>query len=150
MPSLEDRLQAIEDRTAIVELTARYCHRAQARDAEGVVALFCDDGVMEAAGTREQGREALLVAYRESFELAPMPCVHNHVVRFDPKDRDRAAGRCSVEVRMLDGGTPVTLAGHYEDEYRRVSGSWRFARRNLVIYHRVPHVEGWGTGGAEP
>ena len=141
MASIEERLQAIEDRTAIVELTARYCHLARNRDVEGIVDLFCEDGVMQAGDVLEKGRARLRTMYRDALaELGPMPCVHNHVVALDG---DEATGRCSVEIRMVRNGEAVTAAGHYEDAFRRVRSQWKFARRNLVLYHQVPHRTGW-------
>ena len=44
MPSLEDRIRAVEDRDEIRELTARYCHLVAAADSAGIVDLFCEDG----------------------------------------------------------------------------------------------------------
>ena len=141
MTSIEQRIQAIEDRTAIVELTARYCHLARTQDIEGLVDLFCEDGVMQAGDLAAQGQASLRTMYRDALaELGPMPCIHNHTVELDG---DRATGCCSVEVRMLRAGEAITAAGHYEDEYRRVGSKWKFARRNLVIYHQVPHLKGW-------
>ena len=141
MSGLEDRIRAIEDRTAIVELTARYCHMARTGDAEGIVELFCEDGVMETGGTSEQGQERLLAMYREAFgAMQPMPCVHNHWLTLDG---DRATGCCSVEIRMVLEGEAITAAGHYDDVFRREERGWRFARRNLTLYHQVPHREGW-------
>jgi uncharacterized protein (TIGR02246 family) len=138
---LETRLQAIEDRNAIVELTARYCQCALKGDAEGVVALFTPDGIMEMGDTVERGRERLLVLYRESFaDLRPIPCVHNHVVELDG---DRATGTCTVELRMVENGEAYTAAGWYEDSFQRADGDWRFSHRRLFFYHRVPLAKGW-------
>jgi uncharacterized protein (TIGR02246 family) len=141
MSTLEERIRAIEDRDAIRELTARYCQRAVAGDAEGVVDLFTEDGVMESNGTVESGRSRLLQLYRESFEmLRPIPMVHNHVIEVDG---DRATGFCSLELRMVENGQSVTAAGHYEDTFERGPDGWRFSRRKLVFYHRVPLRQGW-------
>ncbi len=141
MTKLEERIQAIEDRTAIMELTASYCHKARAGDVEGIVELFCEDGVMNAGDTVINGRNELLAAYREAFKgLRPLPCVHNHTVTLDG---DRATGCCSVEIRMVEKGEAITAAGHYEDTFRRVGSDWKFARRSLILYHQVPHVKGW-------
>jgi ketosteroid isomerase-like protein len=138
---LEERIQAIEDRTAILELTASYCHKARTGDVEAIVELFCEDGIMDAADTVVEGRDKLLAMYREAFKgLSPLPCVHNHVVALDG---DRATGICSVEIRMVQNGEAITAAGHYEDTYRRVGSDWKFARRVLILYHQVPHVKGW-------
>jgi ketosteroid isomerase-like protein len=139
--TIEERVQAIEDRNAIVELTARYCHMARTRNVEGIIDLFCEDGVMQAVNVVEKGHARLLPMYREALaELGPMPCVHNHTVELDGDD---ATGCCSVEIRMVQNGEAITAAGHYEDTFRRVGSEWKFARRNLVLYHQVPHTKGW-------
>lgn len=141
MKDLEQRIREIEDRTAIVELTARYCHEARTGDVEGIVDLFCEDGIMEAGPTREQGHDRLREVYREAFKgLRPLPCVHNHVIELDG---DEATGTTSVEIRMVENGEAVTAAGHYDDRFRRVGSSWKFAHRNLTIYHQVPLAKGW-------
>lgn len=141
MNDLEVRIRAIEDRMAIVELTAQYCHMARTGNVEGIVDLFCEDGVMETAGAPEKGRERLLVVYREAFSgLRPLPCVHNHTVALDG---DHATGCCSVEIRMVREGEAITAAGHYDDVFRRVGSAWKFEHRNLTLYHQVPHSKGW-------
>ena len=141
MSTLEERVRAIEDREAIRELTARYCQFAVAGDAEDVVSLFTEDGVLDFGEIVEQGRERLVALYRESFQaVRPIPTVHNHMVELDG---DRATGYCSLELRMVENGEAVTAAGHYEDVFERVEGSWKFARRKLVFYHRVPLSQGW-------
>ena len=141
MSDLEARLQAIEDRDAIVELTARYCQCALRADVEGVVGLFTEDGSMETDDTAERGHERLREVYREAFgDLRPIPCVHNHVVELDG---DRASGTCTVEIRMVENGEPYTAAGWYEDSFQRVAGEWKFSRRKLYFYHRVPLSKGW-------
>ncbi|MBW2270583.1 MAG: nuclear transport factor 2 family protein [Deltaproteobacteria bacterium] len=141
MSTLEERVRAIEDREAIRELTARYCQCAVGGDAEDVVSLFTEDGVLDFGEIVEQGHDRLLALYRESFRaVRPIPFVHNHVVELDG---DRATGYCSLELRMVENGEAVTAAGHYEDVFERVEGSWKFARRKLVFYHRVPLSQGW-------
>ena len=141
MSTLEERVRAIEDREAIRELTARYCQLAVEGDAEDVVSLFTEDGVLDFGEIVEQGRERLVALYRESFQaVRPIPTVHNHMVELDG---DRATGFCSLELRMVENGEAVTAAGHYEDVFERVEGSWKFARRKLVFYHRVPLSQGW-------
>ena len=82
-----------------------------------------------------------VITYRKSFEhLCPLPCVHNHTVTLNG---DSATGSCSVEIRMVQNGEAITAAGHYEDTFRRVGAEWKFAHRNLKLYHQVPHLKGW-------
>lgn len=141
MPTLEERIRAIEDRTAIIELTARYCQLAVSGKAEDIVALFSRDGIMESGETKERGHARLLELYRASFaSLRPIPFIHNHVVTLDG---GRATGFCSIELRMVENGEAVTAAGHYDDVFEREDDVWKFAHRRLVFYHRVPLSRGW-------
>lgn len=139
--TLEERIRALEDRDAIRELTTRYCQLAVAGRSEEIVGLFTRNGVLESGGTREQGHPRLLAMYRTAFAtLRPIPFIHNHVVELAG---DRATGYSSVELRMVEDGQAVTAAGHYDDEFEREDGVWRFASRKLVLYHRVPLSRGW-------
>jgi hypothetical protein len=141
MPSLEERIRAIEDRDAIRELTNRYCQLAVAGKAEEIVALFTRDGIMQSGDIQERGHPRLLELYRASFkDLRPIPFVQNHVVTLDG---DRATGYCSLELRTVENGEAFTAAGHYDDDFAREDGVWKFAHRRLVFYHRVPLARGW-------
>ncbi len=138
---LEARLADLADREAIRELTSDYCQRVQRGDVEGVVELFCKDGSIEMGETVTRGREQLLSSYRDALaEMTPKPFIHNHVIELDG---DRARGVCSVEIRLVQAGRAYDAAGHYDDDYRKVDGRWRFARRVFVVYHWSPTTEGW-------
>jgi len=127
--SLERRLREIEDREAIRELPLRYCDCVWRRDADGVGALYTEDGRFDLgldSGPIE-GRAAISAFLRQSFsEGGPWPFIHNHV--FDING-DRARGRCSFEVRAGD----FISFGFYEDEYAREGAKWRFRSRKAVL-----------------
>ncbi len=155
MPSIEQRLSSVErrldevaSRDAIRELTAEYCRQVVRGDTEGMLELFTGDasiGTHFPGGSgqddvRPRGTAELREAYSDLGALQLRPCIHNHIIEVDG---DRARGFCSVEIRFTQGGEPCTGAGHYEDEYRRVDGAWRFQHRELFIYHWVAHTKGW-------
>jgi len=141
MKTLEARIQEIEDREAIRELTAMYCKCVVQGDVEGIVDLFTPDGVMESGETNVGGHEALLAMYRVAMsDLRPLPCVHNHIIEIDG---DHARGTCTLELRGVSDGTSQIGAGHYEDEFQRLDGRWKFSHRNLILYHMVPLSQGW-------
>ena len=145
---LEAQLQAVADRNAVVELTARYCRAVASDEMETLLALFTDDAALETSFPPGSGQEhsethglpALREVYKGTAGMGLKPCVHNHVVELHG---DRARGFCSVELRLSQNGVAYTAAGHYEDQFRRVAGEWRFQRRKLVLYHWVPLAEGW-------
>ena len=155
MPSIEERMDEVERRVrdlsardAIRELTAEYCRQVVLGDTEGVVSLFTEDGSIAthlpgASGQENvtpRGRAELRKAYGDLDTRSLCPCIHNHVIEVDG---DLAGGFCSVEIRLTQGGVAYTASGHYEDEYRRTDGGWRFKHRELRVYHWVPHTKGW-------
>ena len=138
---LEIRLNDLADREEIRALTSDYCQRVQRGDVAGLVELFCEDGSIEMGATLTRGHEQLRSSYRNALaEMTPKPFIHNHVIELDG---DRARGVCSVEIRLVQAGRAYDAAGHYDDDYRKVDGRWRFARRVFVVYHWSPTTEGW-------
>ena len=143
--SLEQRIQEIEDRDQIKELTARYCWHVAHGEGEAIANLFADDGVLEVTdGSFKpvQGRDALLKFYRTSVNKPEMaiPFIQNHIIHVDG---DNAHGTCGIEARFTRNGESVTAAGYYEDKYRRVGGEWRFVERKIFFHHVVPLKQGW-------
>ena len=141
MASIEERLEAVEQkvgdlaaRDAIHELVAEYCRQVVRGDTEGVVALFTTDGSItthlpQASGPENvtpRGTAPLRQTYADLSAMGLRPCIHNHIIELEG---DRARGFCSVEIRLTQDGEAFTGAGHYEDEYRCVDGSWRFQHR---------------------
>ena len=143
MGRTKQRIRALEDKDAIRELTARYCFAVARNDLEGIVALFCEDGEFVMNDRAFHGREGIRSGYGAGMpDPSPKPFIQNHLIELDG---DRARGLCAVEIRAVQGGEAYTAAGHYEDEYRRVDGEWKFARRRFEVYHWVPLRQGWAT-----
>ena len=139
---LEKLVRELKDREMIKELTHQYAHYVRQHDVEGVVNLFAEEGAVELGATVVQGRAALRQFYAETLSKlgTPYDFLHNHVIRLQG---ERATGICSVEVRGVQDGKSVIGAGHYDDEYVRVGGEWKFQRRNITLYYLVGHDEGW-------
>jgi hypothetical protein len=146
----DDRLRELEDREELRELIARYAHRTML----GVspADMFTDDGaiVWRFPGHDAQevrGREALDHSYGASAAEAehPLPMLHNVLLEIDG---DRAFGLCSNEVRVTQDGQSTIGSGYYEDEFWREDGRWRFALRQVTMFHWVPLGEGWAAGAA--
>ena len=143
--SLEQRIQELEDRDAIKELTAKYCWNLSHGEGEAVARLFTDDGVLDVTGAANgpvRGMEALLKFYRSSVREPEqaIPFIQNHIIHVDG---DNAHGTCGIEARFTRNGESVTAAGYYEDKYRRVGGQWRFVERKIFFHHVVPLKQGW-------
>ena len=158
MSTIEKRLDELEHcvnegvaKDAIRELTALYCRNATRGDEEGMVALFTDDAYLVTHFPADSGQDdvgsrgtaELRETYKDLDAMRLMPFIHNHIIEVDG---EQGRGFCSVEIRLTQAGVAYTGAGHYEDEYRRVDGSWRFQRRELFVYHWVPLTQGWAGG----
>ncbi|HIG41886.1 MAG: nuclear transport factor 2 family protein [bacterium] len=141
MSSLEERVQNIEDRDEIRELTTRYCHAIAAADVNCIIDLFCEDGAFCTGDRTTKGTAALEKFYSSLSKQPPIPFIQNHVV--DEISGDHARARCSAEIRMVADGKSVTTAGWYEDTFRKVDGKWKFAERKFNVFHMVPLSEGW-------
>ena len=63
MATLEEKITGLEDREAICELTAEYCHCIAAGDGSAVTALFCVDGAFVMGERRVQGSAELSKFY---------------------------------------------------------------------------------------
>lgn len=148
--TIEQRVQELEDRDQIKELTARYCWHVARGEGEAVAALFTGDGVLEVTDGSFKpvhGGEALLKFYRASVnqpELA-IPFIQNHIIEVKG---DEAEGTCGIEARFVRNGESFTAAGYYEDRYRRENGNWRFVQRKITFFHVVPLKQGWAEAKA--
>lgn len=147
MSSLEERIQILEDKDEIRELTAKYCYAVVAQDSAALIGMFTEDGIFDMSPEMHfEGRAELTRLYSEKIEeVGPKPFIQSHVIKVNG---DTATGNCAVEIRLIDKGQAVTACGHYNDAYRRVDGVWKFARRDFQLYHWVPLAKGWGSGVA--
>jgi uncharacterized protein (TIGR02246 family) len=118
-----------EDRAAISDLLARYCHHFDSGNADGVADLFTEDGVFDpgvAGFDRVEGREVI----RGFVGSMPAGMVHHMTTdaAYDVDD-DVATGVASFIV--VAKGAVVTV-GRYHDDLVRADGAWRIRRRVAV------------------
>ena len=140
---IEERLDRMESKDAIRELTASYCFAVAEGRSEDIVALFTSDGVFKMKGREWAGTMGLTDMYSGAADgVTPKPYIQNHVIDVDV-DGDDATGRCGVEIRMVHKGVAYTVAGHYFDTYKREDGQWKFAIRDFHTFHWVPLSKGW-------
>jgi len=146
---LEATVQALADKEAIRDLARHYAHCVWRKDVDGAVELFADDGVMD-TGDRPpiHGRVALRAEYQKMIAGPDFhPFVHNHIVELHG---DSATGVCYLDLRATLDGRSMIGAGHYEDAYVRVAGTWKFRSRTLRFTHFVPLREGWAEQSSQP
>lgn len=162
---LEQRIQVLEDREKIKELTATYCFLvdddkcAELVDEHFTDDIHCDfrfrpDGLPPLIAEVQEGelppfisngREEVVGFFRNFVGLLLKDMshtTHNHRIVVDG---DRASGDCYFELTARDARTsaPMTGAGRYVDEFERVAGEWRFRQRKADVFYIVPLSPGW-------
>jgi len=120
------------DSLEILQLVARADARATARDAEGYVALFTEDAVMEGEEGSASGRDSLATAVARVWggeaagtlhltlnalieESAPEPTVASTLLLIAPLSSSPIAGTAEVRQRV-----------------RRTSSGWRISSRSIA------------------
>lgn len=131
-------------REAIRDLVARYNANADAGRFAEVVELFTDDAAIELPGEVVEGRAGIDAMFRDvrtQVAASSPPGTTPHLRHFtatlqiDLIDPEHATSRCYFQVLMPEG---LDHWGRYVDEYVRVDGEWRFARRRVNVDGRRP------------
>lgn len=141
--SIEQRLQALEDRLEIIELEATYARSFDERDGETWSALFTQDGVYQSRPVGDappltfvQGRDALN-AFCTDAAFAGIHFLHLPQLAFDG---DRATARIHLEFHgdySDDAGAPrFAMRGFYDVSYHRIEGRWLISHRVTTAFSR--------------
>lgn len=132
----------VVDELALRDLVSRYADAVTRRDPVGVADLFVAGGEWLVTGHGQPRGHTEIVAFLDGLLEDWDVLVHALLsgrVHLDGVDHDRAVGRWYIaEFGRRAGGTEVYFAGVYHDEYARVGGLWRFARRRYdSLFRRV-------------
>jgi uncharacterized protein (TIGR02246 family) len=147
-PTVEQRLQRVEDELAIRRVLVDYSATQDAHDYAGYAALFAKEGEWVNGKTVHKGREAILkmlvnlygaalpgYVNTESYHISSNPQVNVN------GDRATARSRHLLVMRGPHGEPTPMLAGRYEDELIREDGKWKILRR--VDFPVMPTSEEW-------
>ena len=126
------RLARLEAYEAIRQLAARYAVAIDSRDLDALVALFVPDVRVGAGAT---GRAAVRASFDASLRAIGVSVLHvgTHVI--DLVDADHATGVVYCRGEIQDGARWIHQAIVYDDEYRRVDGTWCFVRRIHRLFY---------------
>jgi hypothetical protein len=134
---LARRLRRLEDRAEITELGQRYCRLIDDNDWARLRTLFADDAVM--AG--QKGADAVIDTLR-SIRSGYGRTIHTaYGLVLEHQDDEHASGYVPSSAQLDIGGQFVLSAIRYFDEYVRIDGAWRFARRDLRFVYALPFAE---------
>lgn len=129
------------DELAIHRLVHDYADAVVRRDADQWLGCWAEDASWDLGRGRDvSGRDAigeLWLSAMAGFD-AVVQMAHNGAVDAGGSP-DEATGRWYIDerYRRADGTNGILLA-HYDDQYVRVDGSWRFRRRALVVHYGGP------------
>ncbi|MDB5713963.1 MAG: hypothetical protein JWO15_1360 [Sphingomonadales bacterium] len=131
---LPQAMRDLLDREAIRDLPIIYCHNVWEKNIDGIVSQFTSDGelVLPAnLGSGAKGTKALREFYIKSIASAdPRPFVHNHYVVL--LGGGRAKGFVYAELRYGSQKFRTAMIGVYADDYLKVGGVWKLARREFT------------------
>jgi uncharacterized protein (TIGR02246 family) len=160
-PSLEQRVQRMEDESAIRKILIEYGAYLDAKDYHAYAALFAHDGVWQGGFgtfTGPAAIEAMLVKNLGAPEpgfvnKANFHLLTNPIIAIDG-DRAHVTSKYLFWTAVDNKPTPL-LAGRYVDDFVRENGAWKIARRVTwgAIPFRDPNapvVAGGGPAAAPP
>jgi len=135
LESLAARVQMLEDREAIRSLILAYGEAHDGRDYRAFSELFAAEGEWVGGLGSAQGPEAIFELMDETIGHNPQPGGSGtyHVMTNEQIviDADRASATTKwIYVTPGDDGSPKwVFLGHYDDEFIRENGTWKFLRR---------------------
>jgi ketosteroid isomerase-like protein len=146
LAALERRLQALEDVEALRNLKARYAALCDAGyDADGIAALFTEDGVWESKGVGPfVGREAIRGFFRGASSIYSFAIHYALNGRIEVSgDSARAQYYSFMPCTLAGTGRAMWRAGTDDEEYRRVDGLWMYRRKSSAPFFFTPFEDGW-------
>lgn len=136
-PTLEQRLQRVEDELAIRRVITAYSNTQDAHDYDGYVALFAKDGEWVSGSNVFKGQDAIKKMLIGLYGAPPPGYVNaesfhisfNAELRSLSGDRATATSRHVLFMRGPKGEPVPMLSGRYDDEFVRENGEWKILRR---------------------
>ncbi len=130
-----------DGRQAILDLISRYSHGYDTEDWDLFASIWADDAVVLVGETETWSATRILEVSRQARETLAAENIqtrHSQTNTLLEEQGDRITGRTIVSVawQHADEHKPVLMhTGEYLDEFVRVDGQWRIARREVVIDH---------------
>lgn len=131
---LSRRIRRLEDRAELRELVNRYCLAIDDSDWDALSGLFAADAEM-AGQVGPRGVAGVLRSIRSGYGRT----IHTALAQvLEFADDDHASGIVPSRGELSIAGQTVLCAMRYLDDYVRVDGGWRFARRVLRFNYALP------------
>ena len=140
--SLEQRIDLLETRLALQDLTSDYCLGFDKHDMARFMAIWWDDAVWEIGPPFGDfvGHEGVIHAVVDILWPAWANTTHYTTnLRISPESADAIDGTCDVYcIGNSSEGQAMTVAATYDDRFERRDGIWKIARRKVTMHHFSP------------
>lgn len=148
MSSIEERVQRLEDRVAIEELIANYCHGVDEREEELFLSIWAEDAkyiLSEAFGGKSSGLAAIKGVVHGLWE--GFTEFHHHTTNIViDLDGDAASARSNVDVTGThNDGRALMMSATYTDKFKRQDGEWKFSERTVDLHFMRPVLDPWSN-----
>jgi uncharacterized protein (TIGR02246 family) len=120
-----------EDRLAILDVVTRADEAAGRRDADGYVALFTDDAVLDGAQGDHAGREALRAAVGPVWASEGPATLHLTLNPVVEEDGDQAVVRSVLMIVSPAPAPEIRTVAAITQHLRREAAGWLIARRTV-------------------
>jgi gamma-hexachlorocyclohexane dehydrochlorinase len=140
--SLEQRLDWLETRLALQDLTSDYCLGFDKRDMARFIAIWWPDAVWEIGPPFGDfvGHQGVNHAVLDILWPAWGTSTHYTTnLRITPVSTDVVEGICDVYcIGNSSEGQAQTVAATYTDRFERRDGVWKIALRKVTMHHFSP------------
>jgi hypothetical protein len=147
LEQLKAAVGELRDLEAIRSLKARYCHLVDGRRWDELAELWTDDAVCDYGFFgRYEGPEEIVRRFFgelvDSVSSFMVHMVHNPLIELDG---DRATGRwyLTAQTTIQPANQAVWVMGFYDDEFRRVDGTWKIRSLAFEFQYYTPFEDGW-------
>jgi SnoaL-like domain len=137
MPTLEERVQRLEDIEDIRRLKIRYAQFCDAQyDPDGIASCFTDDAVWDGGSAFgvHHGKQAIRTFFAGASQLITFALHYmvGHAIDIAPSGHEATMH-----------GRAVWMAATYNDRFRKVGGQWLFSQVQVNMAFITPYEAGW-------
>lgn len=137
-------VSSIADEKALLQLAYRYAQAVDRRDADALVSVFTEDGIIARPGSVWQGHEKLrgIIARLNTMYGTTLHTVRNQTATIDGENAEGETYCVAMHILNSTDGkrTRMDMGIRYQDRFVRQDGVWRFARRELIV-DWIEHTE---------
>ena len=142
----QENLGTYQDRIAVEDVMARYVWTVDSLDADGYVAVFTEDAVIDSNGSISRGREEIrrivtsLIQRRDDNKAKGLPSsnlyhvISNVRITFPKPGEALHQSYWQTVRRDTDGRMTAAAMGRSEDHLVKRNGKWLIQFRKLTVF----------------